>query len=76
MAMQRREAMRGMTTVSEARNRTVRRLDFSAFLKGDEQKQAEFCRDLVDALCKEGFVKLRNHGIDKENIEKVFEWVS
>nr|QNN94287.1 EmeC [Acremonium sp.] len=65
-------AKRSLAT--EARTPSVRRLDFSAFLKGDEKKKAQFCGDLVDALCMEGFVKLRNHGIDQESIDKVFEW--
>nr|WNT93875.1 putative 2-oxoglutarate/Fe(II)-dependent dioxygenase [Emericellopsis sp.] len=67
-------AKRGLATTSEVKPPSVRRLDFSGFLNGDEKKQAQFCGDLVDALCTEGFVKLRNHGIDQESIDKVFAW--
>lgn len=64
-----------MATEAKTRERKVTRLDFAQYLKGNEQDKEKFCVSLVDACRNEGFVKLRNHGIEKD-IEEVFEWVS
>lgn len=64
-----------MATEANIRERKVSRLDFAQYLKGNEQDKKSFCVSLVDAFRNEGFVKLRNHGIEKD-INEVFQWVS
>ncbi|OAA37397.1 Oxoglutarate/iron-dependent oxygenase [Metarhizium rileyi] len=52
--------------------RRVRTLDFAQFCHGEPSSSHGFCRELVDCLRSLGFVKIRNHGISGEEIEKVF----
>lgn len=65
-----------MATESNVPQRRVSRLDFGLYLKADDHQKRKFCADLVNAFRNEGFVKLRNHGIEKKDIEQIFEWVS
>lgn len=56
--------------------REVPRLDFSTYTNGTEEEQATFCQDIRHSLNTVGFVKLINHGISNDTIDKAFHWVS
>lgn len=49
--------------------------DFSHFSKGDTEGRKETSRQVVDAFKTYGFVYLVNHGISKERIRELFDWV-
>lgn len=51
-------------------------LDASQFIKGSVEERTNFARDLVSCLEKDGFVKIRNHGIPSQDIKDMFSWVS
>lgn len=51
-------------------------LDVSQFISGSVDDRIKFARDLVSCLEKDGFVKLRNHGIPSQDIKEMFSWVS
>lgn len=54
---------------------SVRTLDFARFTSGDNRDQSEFAHDLVDSFISKGFVKLINHGIQDEEIRRLFDFV-
>ncbi|KAL5341107.1 hypothetical protein BJX70DRAFT_74794 [Aspergillus crustosus] len=49
-------------------------LDFADFNSGISTRQNDFCRRLLAALSTLGFVKIKNHSIQDEVLEQVFEW--
>lgn len=51
-------------------------LKLSAYTAGSESQKQAFCKELFTALSTFGFVKLTDHGISKETIEALFQWVS
>ncbi|PHH65596.1 hypothetical protein CDD81_2031 [Ophiocordyceps australis] len=63
-----------MTLLKPSSGGIVRTLDFAEFLANDSGTQEKFCQELVGCLSSVGFVKLLNHGIDKGDLSKVFEW--
>ncbi|KAF2657824.1 thymine dioxygenase [Lophiostoma macrostomum CBS 122681] len=49
-------------------------VDFGAFLHGNEEERADVARQIDDAFRNTGFVYLKNHGVEKEVVDKCFEW--
>ena len=50
-------------------------LDLSKYMRGNAPEQAEFGRDLLKSLQAHGFVKLVNHGFDRNYIDELMDWV-
>lgn len=50
-------------------------LDASLFRQGSDPERSCFAKDIVTALKKTGFVKLRNHGISPDILKDIFNWV-
>lgn len=55
--------------------RTVPCLNFAKFTEESSDAQAAFCRELHHVLSTVGFVKLTGHGISKDYVDRVFDWV-
>ena len=51
-------------------------LDASQFIHGSVDDRVNFARRLVSCLDKDGFVKIRNHGIPSQDIKEMLSWVS
>ncbi|KAI1348089.1 hypothetical protein F5Y01DRAFT_307018 [Xylaria sp. FL0043] len=49
-------------------------LDLSHFTRGNEQQRRQFADGLLAGLIDTGFVKIINHGLDKERLDEVFTW--
>ncbi|KAL2870589.1 isopenicillin N synthase family dioxygenase [Aspergillus lucknowensis] len=49
-------------------------LDFADFTHGSQVQRDDFCRRLYAALSSLGFVKIRNHTIPDETLDRVFDW--
>ncbi|KAI0423521.1 hypothetical protein F5Y09DRAFT_327182 [Xylaria sp. FL1042] len=49
-------------------------LDLSHFTKGNEQQRRQFADGLLAGLIDTGFVKIINHGLDREKLDEVFTW--
>lgn len=50
-------------------------LDLSKYTRGNAQEQGQFSRDLLSSFQAHGFVKLINHGFDREYIDQLMDWV-
>lgn len=50
-------------------------LDFASFYNADTSERDRFCQDLVSSLRQNGFVRLINHGISSDDIDRAFETV-
>ena len=46
-------------------------LDASRYLDGTADDRVQFTRDFVSALNKDGYAKLRNHGISHEDVREI-----
>lgn len=55
---------------------SIRTLDAQPLSDLADDKAGDFCREFVDCLSNQGFVKLTNHGIPHSMIEDAFDWVS
>ena len=51
-------------------------LDASRYMHGSAHDRVKFARDFVSALNKDGYAKLRNHGISHEDVREMFSWVN
>ena len=51
-------------------------LDVSRYMHGSADDRVRFARDFVSALNKDGYAKLRNHGISREDVMEIFSWVN
>ncbi|TGJ87367.1 hypothetical protein E0Z10_g1409 [Xylaria hypoxylon] len=49
-------------------------LDLSYFTVGTEQQRRQFADGLLAGLIDTGFVKIINHGLDREKLDEVFTW--
>lgn len=49
--------------------------DFSKFSKGEGEEKQKTAVEVVDAFKTFGFVYLVNHGISKERVGELFDWV-
>ncbi|KAI0534847.1 hypothetical protein GGR58DRAFT_481147 [Xylaria digitata] len=49
-------------------------LDLSHFTAGTEQQRWQFANGLLAGLIDTGFVKIINHGLDREKLDEVFTW--
>ena len=49
--------------------------DYAKYDKGIVTERLEFANDLVESFKKYGFVKIVNHGITDEHVQRIFEWV-
>jgi len=47
-------------------------IDFGMFLNGDETEKAAAVKGVIDGFKNAGFLYLKNHGIPKETVDKVF----
>ena len=50
-------------------------LDLSKYTRGNTQEQRHFSQDLLSSFQAYGFVKLINHGFDREYIDELMNWV-
>ena len=50
-------------------------LDLLKYTRGNTQEQGQFNHDLLSSLQAYGFVKLINHGFDREYIDELMDWV-
>lgn len=50
-------------------------LDFSRFHSESSDERDKFCRELISGLNKSGWVRLVNHGVPPESIDRAFEMV-
>ena len=50
-------------------------LDLSKYTRGNTQDQRQFSQDLLSSFQAYGFVKLINHGFDREYIDELMNWV-
>ncbi|OQE37136.1 hypothetical protein PENCOP_c010G06195 [Penicillium coprophilum] len=48
-------------------------LDFSQFHSENTDERDQFCRELISELSKSGWVRLVNHGVPPESIDRAFE---
>ncbi|KAJ5154262.1 Oxoglutarate/iron-dependent dioxygenase [Penicillium coprophilum] len=48
-------------------------LDFSRFHNKNTHERDQFCRELISELSKSGWVRLVNHGVPPESIDRAFE---
>lgn len=55
--------------------RSIPSLDFSLYLNGNYDQRTAFSAELVSAFQKFGFVKITNHGIENDTIQKLFDLV-
>ncbi|KAK0510872.1 hypothetical protein JMJ35_006424 [Cladonia borealis] len=55
---------------------SVGTLDTSRYIDGTADGRFQFARDLVSALNKDGYAKLRNQGISYEDVREIFSWVN
>lgn len=53
----------------------LKQLDFSRFHRGSTDERDQFCRELISGLSKSGWVRLVNHGVPPESIDRAFEMV-
>ena len=53
----------------------VKTVHISNFFDSDQETRKGFAIDLRDALIRDGFVKIKGHGIAEEDIRKAFQWV-
>ena len=51
-------------------------LDASRYMHGSADDRVRFARDFVSALNKDGYAKLRNHGIPREDVVEILSWVN
>lgn len=51
-------------------------LDASKFQTGTPAERLQYSKSLLEQLSKNGFARIRNHGIDSQRVEEAFEWVS
>lgn len=51
-------------------------LDLSKFAKGTTYERRQLSSQLLHSLTLHGFVKLKGHGISRETIEDLLQWVS
>lgn len=51
-------------------------LDASRYMQGSADDRVQFAREFVSALNKDGYAKLRNHGISHEDVKEIFNWVN
>jgi isopenicillin N synthase-like dioxygenase len=51
-------------------------LDASLYLQGSQAERTGFATDLVQSLQRDGFIKLRNHGIPTKSLDDIFTWVN
>ena len=50
-------------------------LDLLKYTRGNAQEQGQFSRDLLRSFQAHGFVKLINHGFDRDYIDTLMGWV-
>lgn len=50
-------------------------LDMNLFLTGSSVQRHDFAVQLGEHLATHGFVRLKNHGLSKETVDELFEWV-
>lgn len=50
-------------------------LDFARIYSTNKTERDKFCHDLVSSLRQNGFVRLINHGILSEDIDRAFDTV-
>jgi isopenicillin N synthase-like dioxygenase len=53
----------------------LEQLDFSRFHHESTDERDQFCRKLVSELSKSGWVRLVNHGVPPESIDRAFDMV-
>lgn len=50
-------------------------VDFSLFLHGTADQRGKAAKQLVDSFVNHGFVRLQKHGISREFVQQIWEWV-
>lgn len=51
-------------------------VDFGKFLHGAPEERKAAAKELVDSFSNHGFVRLKNHGVSKEFVQQIWDWVS
>ena len=51
-------------------------VDFGKFLHGTPEDRKAAADQLVESFTNHGFVRLKNHGVSKEFVRQIWEWVS
>ena len=68
-----------LTTIGSSQsyldNMTLPVLDLSTYTRGSTQQQEQFSHGLLSSFQSYGFVKLVNHGFDREYIDELMDWV-
>lgn len=50
-------------------------VDFGFFLHGSTEQREQAAKKLVDSFVNHGFVRLNNHGISRDFVQQIWEWV-
>lgn len=50
-------------------------VDFNLFLRGSIDQRQQAAKKLVDSFVNHGFVRLKNHGISRDFVQQIWEWV-
>ena len=50
-------------------------LDLSRYTEGDISERQHVALELLDSLSQHGFVKVTGHGVSKETVNKLLNWV-
>ena len=50
-------------------------LDLSWYTDGNAAERQQLASQLLDSLSQHGFVKLVGHGVSRQNVEELLEWV-
>jgi isopenicillin N synthase-like dioxygenase len=50
-------------------------VDFGQFLHGNADQRQQAAKKLVDSFVNHGFVRLKNHGISRDFVQQIWEWV-
>ena len=54
---------------------SAKALDASTYMHGSTEDRVQFARTFVTSLSKDGYAKLRNHGISHEDVKEMLTWV-
>jgi hypothetical protein len=50
-------------------------VDFGIFLHGNKDQREQAARQLVESFVNNGFVRLKNHGISRDFVKQIWQWV-
>jgi isopenicillin N synthase-like dioxygenase len=56
-------------------SKDISTIDFANFERGDTEQRKAIGTAITDAFQRQGFLRLINHGISRQTVEELFEWV-